>query len=122
MSGPTPDQLEKANGVQPVNRTSQYSVARGIEKRPEDRSMSPRCAWRLAIVMGLSVVPAARASEEMTPARRGERALLGRSFLPGTLSITAYDSVWRVWSDDAKTPPKDFPNALMDRYGLHPSP
>jgi mono/diheme cytochrome c family protein len=84
--------------------------------------MSPRIGWSLAIAVGFSVLPAARASEETTTAQRGERALLGRSFLPGTIPLSSYDNAWRVWSDDAQTPPKDYSNAFMERYGLHPSP
>src|SRR6266851_9902576 len=122
MTGPTWDQSEKLNRNRTVNRTIQCSVGRGNGKRWEDQSMASRFGWGLGVSVGLSILPAVRAAEESTPAQRGERALLGRSFLPGTISLSAYDNVWRVWSDDSPSAPKDFPQALMDRYGLHPSP
>jgi hypothetical protein len=78
--------------------------------------------WKLAIVVVVAVLPAVATAQEPTAAQRGERALLGRSFLPGTIPIPAYDKVWRVWSDDAKTTPPDYSQAFMERYGLHPAP
>src|ERR1700687_1351060 len=122
MTGPTWDESEKQNRNRSVNRKTQCSVGRGNGKRPEDQSMSSQFGWGLAVAVGMAVMPASRAAEELTPAQRGERALLGRSFLPGTISLSAYDNAWRVWSDDAQSPPKDFPRTFMDRYGLHPSP
>src|SRR5713226_3416731 len=79
----------------------------GIEKErfgrpadlPEERLMARRRRWELAIVLVLTVVPSVRAAEDLTPAQRGERALLGRSFLHGTIPISAYENVWRVWSN-----------------------
>jgi mono/diheme cytochrome c family protein len=68
------------------------------------------------------LVPASAVAEDLTPAQRGERALLGRSFLPGTIPISAYENVWRIWSDDLSARPKDFDQAFMERYGLHLAP
>ncbi|HEY1859689.1 MAG TPA: hypothetical protein VGG61_05010, partial [Gemmataceae bacterium] len=84
--------------------------------------MTRRRRWELAIVLVLTVIPGVRAAEELTPAQRGERALLGRSFLHGTIPISAYENVWRVWSDDAKAAPSDYAGAFGERYGLHPAP
>src|SRR5260370_4275043 len=122
MTWRTWDQSEKQDRNRSVNRTTQCSVGRGNGKRLEDQSMASRCGWGLAVAVGMFILPASRAGEELTPAQRGERALLGRSFLPGTISLNAYDNVWRVWSNDSTSAPKDFPQAFMDRYGLHPSP
>jgi mono/diheme cytochrome c family protein len=84
--------------------------------------MSRHFSWGLAVAATFLVSSDSRCGEDLTPAQRGERALLGRSFLPGTLPLKAYDNIWRVWSADATTPPKDFPQAFMDRYGFHPAP
>jgi mono/diheme cytochrome c family protein len=66
-------------------------------------------------------LPALRAAEP-TAAQRGEKALLTRSFSPGTTGLQVYRDVWRVWGDGRKEPPADYDRAFRDRYGLHEAP
>ncbi len=59
---------------------------------------------------------------ELTPAQRGEQALLGRSFSPPSWSLAAYKNVWRQWGL-AEPPAADkYDPLFMERYGLHPAP
>ncbi len=77
------------------------------------------CRRLLLVVAGLlscAPLPAA----EPTPAERGEKALLGRHFVPPNIPMTAYDNLWRAWG--AKEKPENFGPALLERYGLHPAP
>ena len=53
-------------------------------------------------------------------AGRGRQALLGKAYNPATMSLAAYDNVWKQWGLDEK--PKDFPQQLRQRYGLHEAP
>jgi hypothetical protein len=78
--------------------------------------------WVLALAAGLTVLPMLRPAEKPSPDQRGERALLGRSFLPGTIPISSYENTWRVWPNAPKDAPADFPQAFMEHYGLHPAP
>src|SRR5262249_10071834 len=72
----------------------------------------------LGLLLGTQLLMAA----ETTPEERGQRALLGRSFSPGTLSTSSFQSVWRVWDRNAVAPPADFDRQLRERYGMHPAP
>jgi hypothetical protein len=78
--------------------------------------------WTVGLVLGtsLGLGAAAGAADEMTPAQRGEKALLGRHFTPPDLPLTAYDNLWKVWGLDK--PPADLHQAIRDRYGLHAAP
>jgi hypothetical protein len=78
--------------------------------------------WQRCLVLlgGLTLLPAARASAESTPAERGREALLGRSFSPPIVSQRGYASVWKQWGAAAK--PADYARAVAERYGLHPAP
>jgi mono/diheme cytochrome c family protein len=84
--------------------------------------MAGRRRWGLAIIAALTVVPTVQAADDLTPAERGERALLGRSFLHGTIPISAYENVWRTWTDSTKSAPVDYTSAFMERYGMHLAP
>src|SRR4051812_48871595 len=59
---------------------------------------------------------------EPTAAERGEKALLGRNFLPPTVSLKAYATAWKSWGEELKEAPARYPEAFMTRYGLHPAP
>jgi mono/diheme cytochrome c family protein len=61
-------------------------------------------------------------SSEMTPAERGEKALLGRHFNPPTIPLAAYENAWRFWEPAPKAKPADYAAAFRDRYGLHEAP
>jgi mono/diheme cytochrome c family protein len=79
--------------------------------------------WFLAIALtlpGLTVLAATRGPSDPGAARRGEQALLTRSFNPPVWSQGAYRRAWRSWGDGE--PPADYDRAFMDRCGLHPAP
>jgi mono/diheme cytochrome c family protein len=61
-------------------------------------------------------------ADEPPSKERGEKALLGRHFTPGTIPVGAYKSVWKVWDPKAVDKPADFDEQLRERYGLHPAP
>ena len=69
-------------------------------------------------LMGL----ATSAADEMTPAQRGRQALTTRAFNMATWKTTTYDDAWKQWGSNDKQPPKNYPQAFMARYGLHPAP
>jgi len=75
-------------------------------------------------VMALSVMAlaAVSAADEMTPAQRGQQALTTRAFNMATWKTTTYDDAWKQWGSKDKQPPKNYPQAFMARYGLHPAP
>src|SRR4051794_8286930 len=82
--------------------------------------------WQLLVVglamagiVGLSPQPWAAEPEA---ARRGEQALLGRSFSPPVWSRQAYDNVWQQWEGGLNQPPAEYAAAFRERYGLHPAP
>jgi mono/diheme cytochrome c family protein len=68
----------------------------------------------------LTVVPPVGAAD-MTPAERGKKAMLERSFNPPTISVQAYRNAWQQWGG-LKEAPADYNRAFMERYGLHPAP
>jgi mono/diheme cytochrome c family protein len=83
--------------------------------------------WTLTgagLVLGIAVVVAGRATEpapaEPTPAERGKANLLGKSYTPPTISFRAYEDLWKQWGLNEK--PKDYPQLLRERYGLHEAP
>jgi hypothetical protein len=63
----------------------------------------------------------ARAAEP-TAAERGRHALVTRSFNAPLWRIEAYDNSWRNWGPEWKEPPRNYLQAFMDHYGLHPAP
>jgi hypothetical protein len=80
--------------------------------------------WKLVMVTLSALVvsgPRAHASEP-TAAERGEKALLGRAFTMPTISVKAYQSVWRSWGDGAAEAPADYARAFREHYGLHAAP
>lgn len=56
-----------------------------------------------------------------TPAQRGRKALEARAFNMATWNTTAYDDVWKEWGTE-KNQPKDYAQAFMAHYGMHPAP
>ncbi len=78
-----------------------------------------------AVAVGFLVVSGLAAAEP-TAAERGRKALLEKVYVPTQWKFAAYDNAWKYWGDKAqpgdKAPPQDYPQAFMDRYGLHPAP
>ncbi len=71
---------------------------------------------------GLLASAVTGAAPELTPAQRGERALLTRAFTAPTISIPSYRSAWKQWEGDLKQAPDKYDEAFRERYGLHPAP
>ena len=57
----------------------------------------------LALLAGLTALPAVRGEE--TAAERGKNALLGKSFNPPTMALSAYDNAWKHWGLAGKPAP-----------------
>src|SRR5436190_5682570 len=57
---------------------------------------------------------------ELTPAERGQQALLSRPFTPAPWALTAHDNLWKQWGISER--PKDYARAVQERYGLPPAP
>jgi hypothetical protein len=55
-------------------------------------------------------------------AERGKKALLGKSYNPPTMALSAYDNAWKHWGLDRKPAPADYDRLFRERYGLHPAP
>jgi mono/diheme cytochrome c family protein len=81
--------------------------------------MSRSTVPTLLTLAGLAVVSCALAAEP-TAAERGRKALLEKSYVPGTMSQAAYENVWKQWGLAEK--PADFARLFRERYGLHPAP
>jgi cytochrome c2 len=75
------------------------------------------------LLLTILLLPAwATAADEPTPAERGRKALLERSYNPAIWSTDAYKGVWKLWENAGKEPPADFDRLLRERYGLHDAP
>jgi hypothetical protein len=68
------------------------------------------------------LVPSAERGSDLSPAERGEKALLGRHFNPPTIPIAAYGNAWRFWGPGVKEKPADYAAAFGEHYGLSPAP
>src|SRR3712207_4355558 len=68
--------------------------------------------------------PPARPGDQPDPAavERGRKALQTRAFNTAPWTFQAYEEVWKLWDTDRKEKPADYPQAFMERYGLHPAP
>ena len=80
--------------------------------------------WTL---VGLTVLagmagPSGASAAEPTAAERGRKALLGKSYNPPTLSVAAYENVWKQWGLARKPAPAEYARLYRERYGLHEAP
>jgi hypothetical protein len=57
-----------------------------------------------------------------SPAQRGKKALLTRSFNPPTMALTNYANAWKHWGLEHKPDARDYDRLFRERYGLHPAP
>src|SRR4051812_2570548 len=80
--------------------------------------MMSRWATLLTALSALSASAAAPAVE--TPAQRGKRNLLTKSYNPPTMAATAVENAWKMWG--LKEKPADYPERFRRRYGLHHAP
>jgi mono/diheme cytochrome c family protein len=74
--------------------------------------------WILAAAAGVSAVWAANPDA----AERGRKALTTRAFNPPTMSLDAYENVWKQWGLAEKPVADDYDRLFRERYGLHPAP
>jgi mono/diheme cytochrome c family protein len=77
------------------------------------------CRFLLA-AFSLSLVAAAPFTE--TPAQRGKRLFLTRSYNPPSWLAGAYDDAWKRWGLKEKPATKDYARLFNERVGLHPAP
>jgi mono/diheme cytochrome c family protein len=84
--------------------------------------------WFITAFALTVVPPALRADEAQTTtatvpsAERGEKLLLGRSFIPPIWTFKAYENLWKQWDRPDETRPADYQAAVIEHYGLHPAP
>lgn len=76
------------------------------------------------VALGSCCVGAAESTSTPRPpsAERGRDALLGRCYIPATLSRQAYDEAWKQWGLEKKPAPADYDRLFRERYGLHAAP
>jgi hypothetical protein len=55
-------------------------------------------------------------------AARGKAALLGKPYVPPTMSFAAYQNVWKQWGLREKPAAADYDHLVRERYGLHVAP
>jgi mono/diheme cytochrome c family protein len=71
------------------------------------------------VLAGLLVLPVASAD---SPAQRGQKALLTRTYDPARIPWANYENAWKQWGLDKKPDSADYDQLFRDRYGLHPAP
>ncbi len=74
----------------------------------------------LLAVSAIALVAAAPFTE--TPAQRGKRFLLTRTYSPPAWPGNAYADAWKRWGLKEKPPARDYARLFNERYGLHPAP
>jgi hypothetical protein len=74
----------------------------------------------MALLLGFSALPVV--GGEANPAERGRKALLGKSYNPATMSLSAYDEAWKHWGLERKPAAADYDRLFRERYGLHLAP
>jgi mono/diheme cytochrome c family protein len=57
-----------------------------------------------------------------TPAQKGKRLFLSRTYSPPSFSGTAYKNAWKHWGIKERPAEKDYARLFNERYGLHPAP
>jgi hypothetical protein len=79
--------------------------------------------WALAGIGLLTALGGAAAgpSGPGDPAR-GKAALLGKAYVPPTMTYEAYQNVWKQWGLREKPAPADYGRLFRERYGLHDAP
>jgi mono/diheme cytochrome c family protein len=75
----------------------------------------------LAILAG-SAVPGPAQAGSAEAVERGQKALLGKSYSPPTMTRRAYDEVWRQWGLASKPAAADYDRLFRQRYGMHEAP
>jgi len=76
---------------------------------------------KLLTLAGLAAATCVLAAEP-TAAERGKKALLEKAYNPATMTLAAYENVWKQWGLAAKPAPADYARLFRERYGLHAAP
>jgi hypothetical protein len=84
--------------------------------------MGHRAAIGICLVVLVGSAPADIRGIEPEPAKRGEKALLGRAFYPPAWTLQAYRNAGRYWTSNHGDPPRDYARSFLEYYGLHPAP
>jgi hypothetical protein len=61
-------------------------------------------------------------SPDREAAERGRQALLGKAYIPATISPADYDNAWKHWGLTQRPSAEDYPRLVRERYGLHAAP
>ncbi len=78
---------------------------------------------RIAIpIIAWMMLPLAAQADDAEAIARGKKALETRAFTPPPWSFTGYENVWKQWQPALKERPKNYDEAVRDRYGLHAAP
>src|SRR5260370_2064787 len=77
--------------------------------------------WPLILAGALAFAGLARAADPEA-VEGGKKALLGRSFSPPTITLDAYNQLWRQWGLDKKPAPEEYQRLFRERYGFHEAP
>jgi mono/diheme cytochrome c family protein len=77
--------------------------------------------WTLTAATLLAACAAAPAAEP-TPAERGKADLLGKTYIPPSVTLSAYEGLWKEWGLKEKPTAADFDRMVRERYGLHAAP
>src|SRR5262245_25775250 len=91
---------------------------------PRDRGdllMMSRTMTALGLVALLAGAAVAR-PEEAPSAEKGRKALTEKHYLPPSLSLAAYEGIWKVWGLKEKPAPEELHRLLGERYGLPSAP
>jgi mono/diheme cytochrome c family protein len=73
-------------------------------------------------VLLFAFFPGRASADDPADVKRGRKALLGRNFTGVMWPASAYDNAWKRWDRAPAEKPKDYADAVMRYYGLHPAP
>lgn len=97
-----------------------YNEEDGTDSLTLERAMR----WRTLLGISLSTLAMVNAlnAGEPTPAERGRKALLERSYNPAVWTVDSWKNAWKHWENAGKTPPEGVADLTLARYGLHEAP
>ncbi|MGL4551263.1 MAG: c-type cytochrome [Gemmataceae bacterium] len=78
--------------------------------------------WATLLTGLLALHASAAAPFTQTPAQRGKRNLLTKSYNPPTMAADAAETAWKAWGVKEKPPAAEYGERFRRRYGLHPAP
>ncbi len=85
------------------------------------RSWIPWASLMLLAVASSFASADEKRSVDAKAAKRGYEALTKQALIPALWSKSAYENAWKFWSPKPKSKPKNYDQAFMKYYGLHPT-